>query len=184
MQYVLNAFLLLNVAQFVGIVGLAHLDRKQKRAAARRTSTLLPAIEEDSDYHVETPPLIKESISEDEWNGRDSSSQVLGTRPATGTIRSLRGVPSTSASITAEQSIPLLRSPSQSSSARKSSYLAAGITAPSPLTGRVTRTKAEVKRGESFALLCGVMIAFAWILFMGTAYLRLRSKAERSGEYL
>ncbi|PSS37720.1 hypothetical protein PHLCEN_2v413 [Hermanssonia centrifuga] len=183
MQYVLNAFLLLNVAQFVGIVGLAHLDRKQKRAAARRTSALLPAIEEDSDYHVETPPLIKESISEDEWNGRDSSSQVLGTRPATGTIRSLRGVPSTSASITAEQSIPLLRSPSQSSSARNSRYLAAGITAPSPLTGRVTRTKAEVKRGESFALLCGVMIAFAWILFMGTAYLRLRSKAERGGEY-
>lgn len=46
---------------------------------------------------------------------------------------------------------------------------------------KILRTKAEVRRGEVFALLSGTLIALAWILFMGTAWYRLRSKEERGG---
>jgi hypothetical protein len=46
--------------------------------------------------------------------------------------------------------------------------------------GRVVRTKKEVKRGEMFAVMSACGIAFAWLLFMGVAWVRLRSKEERS----
>ena len=83
--------------------------------------------------------------------------------------------PSAGAALAVETSIPLTRSASQSSSIR-SRYLLPGI---APGAAQVVRTKREVKRGEMFAMLCGGLIAFAWILFMGTAWLRLRSKEER-----
>jgi hypothetical protein len=37
----------------------------------------------------------------------------------------------------------------------------------------------QVKRGELFAGLSAALVLFAWVLFLVTAWLRLRSKAER-----
>lgn len=50
-----------------------------------------------------------------------------------------------------------------------------------PVKAKVLRTKAEVRRGELFSVMCGVLIAFAWVLFMVTAWLKLRSREERGG---
>ncbi|KAF7791842.1 hypothetical protein EIP86_002866 [Pleurotus ostreatoroseus] len=178
-QYLLNAFLILNVMQFVAIVGLARLDRKQKRAAARRLSALLPPIvEEDDEPFLDipaTPP--KEPGDEDEWPHQDQSSPATQTKSLPGTVRSLRGVQAPSTAISPEQSIPLLRSASQASSQRNSRYLP-GLVSPSTAP-KIVRTRSEVKRGKAFSLMSGCLIAFAWVLFMGTAYLRLRSKEER-----
>lgn len=177
-QYLLNAFLILNVLQFIGIVGLARLDRKQKRAAARRLSALLPPIvEEDDEPFFDTPDPAKEPGEEDAWPQRDQSSPVLHTKSLPGTVRSMRGVPSPSTAVSDEQSIPLLRSASQASSQRNSRYLP-GLISPAP-SPKLVRTKREVRRGEVFSMMSGLLIAFAWVLFMGTAWLRLRSKEER-----
>lgn len=43
----------------------------------------------------------------------------------------------------------------------------------------VIRSKKEVSRGEWFAVLSGCSIVSAWVLFMGVAWFRLRSKEER-----
>jgi hypothetical protein len=44
---------------------------------------------------------------------------------------------------------------------------------------RMTRL---IKRGKLFARMCALLIGFAWILFLGTAWLRLRSKKERGND--
>lgn len=179
-QYLLNAFLILNVFQFGSLFALARLHRKQKREAARRASALLSSIPEDGDADdvptAEDEPYKKPV--EREWN--EESTPELGNKPATGTIRSLRGLAVPSTSSNAEQNIPLLRSPSVASSARNSRYLSFASTAGSPPV-KVVRTKREIRRGEFFAALSGLSIVFAWVLFMVVAYFRLRSKEERSG---
>ncbi|EKM61026.1 uncharacterized protein PHACADRAFT_247333 [Phanerochaete carnosa HHB-10118-sp] len=176
-QYLLNAFLLLNIAQFGALIALARLDRKQKWAAARRTAALLPPIHEEDTDAASTASSGPRKV-EDEWQRYDPSSPTLGGKSATGTVRSYRSiaVASPSTSTVAEQSIPLLRSPSISSSARNSRYLSL---APGQTTVKMVRSKKEVKRGEIFAIISGLSIAFAWILFMVVAYFRLRSKEER-----
>lgn len=40
------------------------------------------------------------------------------------------------------------------------------------------RMKRERKRGQLFAGLCGVLIVFAWVLFMGTAWFKLGMKKK------
>jgi len=37
----------------------------------------------------------------------------------------------------------------------------------------------QVRRGEIFVRMCGVLIIFAWVLFLVTAWLKLRSKKDR-----
>lgn len=177
-QYLLNAFLIFNVVQLGAILALAHLHRKQKRATERMSAALLPPIleGEDDEDTADRTPLLKGPV--DAWSRQDPTSPRICTKSAPATVRSLRGLasPSTSHHVP-EQSIQLLRSASQSSSARSSRYLIPGV---APANGRLVRTKREVKRGEFFAILSGASIAFAWILFMGIAWLRLRSKAERA----
>jgi hypothetical protein len=40
----------------------------------------------------------------------------------------------------------------------------------------------STRRGEFFTILSAILIVATWVLFMVTAYLRLRSKRERQGE--
>jgi len=49
-----------------------------------------------------------------------------------------------------------------------------------PVVGEAL-TRAEHVRGEVFGVLGICLIAFAWVLFLWTALLRLRSKEEREG---
>ena len=48
----------------------------------------------------------------------------------------------------------------------------------SPPTDKLHETK-QVTRGKIFAVFCAVFIIFAWVLFLVTAWLRLRSKKDR-----
>ncbi|KAI0651837.1 MFS general substrate transporter [Trametes meyenii] len=179
-QYLLNAFVILNILEIFAVMGLAHLDHKQKEAASRRMSSLLPSVVDENDE--DEPQPGKEPGTDDEnWEAEHPESSRHHRRSSTLTRSPL---PSSS---TPEQSIPLLHGPSRSSTIRGSRYLveavaeaeASGPTV--PVKAKVLRTKAEVRRGELFAVLSGVLIAFAWVLFMGTAWLRLRSKEERGG---
>ncbi|THH34084.1 hypothetical protein EUX98_g77 [Antrodiella citrinella] len=172
MQYLLNTFIAMNVLQFVAIVALAHLDRKRKQAAARMEASLVPSpSDHDSDSDDSDAGRAKEPVEEHE-----PLISEAGQSGRMGTIRSITSLRRASTSLP-EAQIPLLRSPSRTSSARSSRYLIPGV----PLASSVALkfSKGELRRGRVFAVMSVCMIAFAWLLFMGTAWYRLRSKEER-----
>ncbi|KAI0639383.1 MFS general substrate transporter [Trametes polyzona] len=180
-QYLLNAFVLLNTLELLGIIGLSRLHKKQQKAAARRMNALLPTAIDESDEESEVPRPGKEPHSdEDHWQAEIPESSRRHRRSST--LSRHGPLPSTSSP---EQSIPLLNGGSRTSTMRGSRYLVEAVVEeePSepPVKVKVLRTKAEVRRGELFAVMCGVLIAFAWVLFMVTAWLKLRSREERGG---
>ncbi|KAI0963548.1 hypothetical protein AcW1_000594 [Taiwanofungus camphoratus] len=178
LQYLLNAFLVLNVLQLAGILGLARLDRQRRKAAARRTSALLSASQSDIDTGVDErndPSKTEEPVNDNE----SPTSPATELPPSRGRSRSRLGPrPSTSDT---DQNIPLLRASSVALSHRNTRYLVSPLAPGSHLDApvRLSRSKAKVRRGEIFAVASGLLICFAWVLFLGTAYLRLRSKEER-----
>ncbi|CDO71549.1 hypothetical protein BN946_scf184911.g19 [Trametes cinnabarina] len=182
-QYLLNAFVILNVLEIVGIIGLAHLDHRQKQAAARCMSSLLPSTIDESDKEEETRSG-KDPWSDDEnWQAEVADN----SRHRRSSTFSRHGPLSSTSS--PEQSIPLLHGASRPSTLCGSWYLVEALVEeeeeptrpPVKVKVKVLRTKAEVRRGEVFALLCGALIGLAWILFMGTAWLKLQSREERGG---
>ncbi|KAH9898415.1 MFS general substrate transporter [Cubamyces lactineus] len=180
-QYLLNAFVILNILEILGILGLAHLDHKQRQAASRRSSALLPSAIDESDE--DEPRPAKEPSTDDENWQAEASEHSRHRRSST---FSSRRVPLPSSS-SPEQSIPLLDGHSRPSTIRGSRYLVEAVVEeqepshPPARAAKILRTKAEIRRGEIFAVLCGILVAFAWILFLGTAWLKLRSKEERGG---
>ncbi|KAH9849777.1 MFS general substrate transporter [Lenzites betulinus] len=179
-QYLLNAFVILNVFEILGILGLSHLHRKQQATAARRMSALLPTAVDESDEEPLEPQPAKEPRTDENWQAESPEGNQHRRSSTLGRHGPL------SSSSTLEQSIPLLRGAgSRSSTVRGSRYLVDAVIEdePSepPTQAKVLRTKAEVRRGELFSVMCGVLIAFAWVLFMVTAWLKLRSKEERGG---
>lgn len=172
----MNAFLALNVLQLAAILGLARLHRKEKQAAVRLSGLPTSVVEEtDADSTAIDGPNAKSKEPVDEWQENDTSLPLPESRH--GTIRSIHSINhatgSRSTSRVSESSIPLLAE-TQSGSARSSRYLI-----DTSGSSRVVRTKKEVKRGELYALISAGGIAFAWVLFMGVAWVRLRSKEER-----
>lgn len=182
-QLLLNAFVILNVFEILGIVGLSHLHKKQQAVAARRMSALLPTTVDgdESDEEPSEEHRVGKGPATDDENWQAES--PAGTRHRRSSTLS-RHVPLPSSS-TPEQSIPLLHGGSRSSTMRGSRYLVDAVIEeePSdpPVQVQVLRTKTEVRRGELFSVMCGVLIAFTWVLFMVTAWLKLRSKEERGG---
>lgn len=182
MQLLLNALVLFNILEILAIIGLSRLDRKQKQAATRRMSALLPETVDESDEEG-LHPAAKEpgSAGEDGWQAEPSSSDAQHSQRFSSLSRHVAR-PST---WSPEQSIPLLGSGSRASTVRGSRYLVEAVVSETPdappVNVKVLRTEAEVRRGEVFAVLSGSLIAFAWVLFMGTAWYRLRSKEERGG---
>ncbi|TCD71510.1 hypothetical protein EIP91_008891 [Steccherinum ochraceum] len=152
MQYLLNTFVAMNVLQFLAIVVLAHFDRKRKQLAARRLNALLatPVVEEE------------ESDSDDSHAGRakepvEPQEDITDSGRSAGTIRSIRSISMRRPSVSRpEQQIPLLRSPSQASSARSSRYLIPGV--PPSQSVPFKFSKSEIRRGRIFAMLSGCMI--------------------------
>ena len=189
-QYLLNAFVVFNALEILAIVALSRLDRKQKEAASRRTSMLLPQTVDESEDEDAVPSAGKDGARGDDTWLTESDENDNGSRSRRGSQRgSQRGsrlsahFARPSSSLPQEQSIPLLNGGSRPSTIRGSRYLVDAVVSETPsspsVKAKVLRTKSEVRRGEIFAVLSGLLIASAWALFMGTAWMRLRSKSER-----
>lgn len=176
-QFVLNAFLALNVLQLAGIIGLARMVRKQRRAAARRESALLTHRNEvgaeNDDEDDSDLSKAKESVDRDRWRSSLADELALDCDRGRSCCRATTS--------DAAENVPLLRDPSRTPSYRDTRYLVSPLAPRSHSRGsiRVSRSKSVIRRGEVFAALSGMLIFFAWALFLVTAYLKLRSKAER-----
>ncbi|KIM85235.1 hypothetical protein PILCRDRAFT_817238 [Piloderma croceum F 1598] len=157
-QYLLNVFVLLNVFQFLVLMTLAHLDRRRKAAVATV-----------ADIYGSSGELITDDYNVDSPNNPED---------AEGSIHlslSARGGPVRPAA-SPEESHPLLVSDAERS-LFATDAAEPNLSPPIP-PGDPPKTK-QVKRGELFAGLSAALVVFAWVLFLVTAWLRLRSKAER-----
>lgn len=158
-QHLLDAFLVLNIFHLLGLVALGALDRRRKAA-----KTLI----------ANMPISPAERISDE-----DEDEQADPSNNAEGSIQlpmSAREGPFPSAS-SPDPRIPLLIS-----SVERSQHVD-DPTEPRPASSPISmndpsRSK-QARRGEIFAGLCAALIIFAWVLFLVTAWLRLRSKEER-----
>ncbi|KAH9946637.1 MFS general substrate transporter [Amylocystis lapponica] len=173
-QHLLNAFVVFNVLQLVSIIALARLARRRREESERRSKVLLPAVVDEEEEPL-NDSRAKLPVDEDAWTDHELSDATQGiSRTMTMSQHDTRP-PSTSSP---EQRIPLLR-PSSLSSTHRNSYLLSGghLSAPT----RIVRTKAEMQRGEVAAALSVMLIFLAWVLFIMTAWMKLRSKEERDG---
>jgi hypothetical protein len=165
-QILLNVFLLLNIAQFLAALAVLALYRKQSKEAERTRNSLL----HQKDINAESLSLAlkgatTETFSESRWARQSPLPSPTGTPPETPTATS---------------SHPRRNSRANLSHASCPRYLIP-VLRPSSNTGRTLRERRIIHRGEVSMVLCCLFIAFTWVLFLGTAWLRLRSKAERGG---
>ncbi|KAI0318983.1 major facilitator superfamily domain-containing protein [Amylostereum chailletii] len=150
-QRLLNAFLIVNVLQFVGIIALWYINRRSKKAGGRRQT----ASTEDAE---ETTPVLK--VAED-GSVVDSESVILSHRLSNGHSPSTSRLDATSF----DPLLPSTSSPHQS-----------GWESNEPSAD----PKHSVK-GRVFLALCAVLVLAAWVLFLATAWAKLRSKKDREG---
>lgn len=167
-QYLLNTFLVLNILQFLALLGLAYLDRRRKLAMAAATSIGTHGVVQHSGRFRSDPSETPKSEFAIDDGNEGSIHLPLAAREGP--------YPSTSSP---EQTLPLLLSESERPFFMVQPRTYTPCPSPPPiLRDDAPRTK-RIKSGELFAGLCVALIAFAWALFLGTAWLRLRSKAER-----
>ncbi|KAI0732375.1 MFS general substrate transporter [Fomitopsis betulina] len=173
-QLVLNAFLFLNVVQLIGILGLAWLDRRRRESASRRQSALL------SEVPSEVAPEDDDERAMATAKGKERAAAVWRVDNMHSARECNRGESCCRASTSDEvQSVPLLRDHSRHSSHRESRYVIAPLSPTPQQPSHLRKSKASLRRGEVFATMSAMAIFFVWVLFLGTAYMKLRSKEER-----
>jgi hypothetical protein len=166
-QHLLNTFVVLNVFQFLVLIALAHLDRQRKA-----TATSVASIHESHDE------ITPDDLYEDRSDSPKSAEYTDDNEDAEGAVRlSMSSREGTLPSVTSpQQTHPLLLTDTERS------YFIENPTESNrslPIPPSDPPKSKQVKRGELFAGLSAALVVFAWALFLGTAWLRLRSKAER-----
>ena len=189
-QQLLNVFLFLNICHFLSILGLWYLDRRRKSQLAEIENKLR---EQGLEDECTTEPEIEPELLRGHMAGhgsrkeRASESHSLRARDSVNVSPAnpfMIGLPKASSSEPrvdedegeeAEEEQPLLHEPD---SARSSRLLEAQAELDRPVAGEA-QTNAEHVRGEIFSVMSICVIAFAWIFFITTAFLRLRAKKDR-----
>lgn len=177
----------------MSIFGLWTLDKRRKRQAAEAArQAMLASVAEEDDFETEdvegSPKIHRRSVSFaketlPEIHGlqqRDSSFSISDYEGASGGRRSSAAGPPIEEDADAEVVTPV--DPDEAGEEERPLLLhdepLPAIVQP-PVTGEA-QSKAERVRGEIFGVLGIALIAFAWIFFIGTAFLRLRAKKDRS----
>ena len=159
-QTLLNGFALINVLQLLSILALAILQRRKAALQDRRSQSF--ASDRRRSFILPKEPT-------DLADGTGSSSSI----PHASTSDDVQESPELSMNQSAEQQRPLLHT-------RQQSYSPPGSVNPPPARF-AARTAAEVRRGRAFAGACLGLIVLAWLLFLGTAWAKLRSRSARGG---
>ncbi|EPQ60798.1 MFS general substrate transporter [Gloeophyllum trabeum ATCC 11539] len=172
MQYLLNAFLAINLLEILVLVGLVKLVRRRSRAAA------------------ETQNRRSSASRKEQSHGRGNVQQ--------GPARPSQAPRASTSSEESTEATPLLGEPERARSPRLEGFETPPIhqylilpdqdedpEAPTPTDGPpaavIVTSKSEIRRGEISAAASAALVVFAWVLFMVTAWLRLRSKQDRGG---
>lgn len=152
-QRLLNTFVVINVLQFLGILGMFHLDRRQKKAiaAVRADCCRQPA-------SVQSSPSIREGtkLTRSVWASTQSSRRL------------------SISSVSSSEDEQLLGPDDVDQTYRTDTNPRGCCSRPARKT-----MKEIIWRGELFVRLSGGLIIFAWVLFMAVAWTKLRSKTER-----
>lgn len=160
--------------QLIGILGLAWLDRRRRESASRRQSALL------SEVPSEVAPEDDDERAMATAKGKERAAAVWRVDNMHSARECNRGESCCRASTSDEvQSVPLLRDHSRHSSHRESRYVIAPLSPTPQQPSHLRKSKASLRRGEVFATMSAMAIFFVWVLFLGTAYMKLRSKEER-----
>lgn len=164
-QTVLNTFALLNVLQLLGIFGLFILQRRQTALQHRRSQCFAP------DSRRSTLVLPKESV---DFGRREASLSINGPYGSTSSSNEHDVLESPEIPLSASEELhrPLLGS-------RQASYSPPESVNPPPLSTYAARNAAEERRGRIFVRACGTLVVLTWMLFLGTAWVKLRARAER-----
>jgi len=168
-QYLLNTFLVLNVSQLLALLALARLNWRRKAAATSDSRIHTSSGETMHDEFDETQSGLSERAHypEDNEGAENSIRLPLSARE--------RLVPSATSP---EQSFPMIVSETERP------YFFGDPADTDPNQTQIPRRPPEakqVRRGVLFAGLSATLIVFAWVLFLATAWVRLRSKSEREG---
>jgi hypothetical protein len=164
-QHLLNTFVVLNIFHFLALMALAHLDRRRKAAVTSAAS-----------MHDE---IVQDDLYEEHTGSPKTGDYVEDSGGAESPIR---------LSLSAREALPSVTLPQQThpllmTNIDRSSF----VETPLETNPRLQITPSDPpkskqeRRGELFAGLSAALIVFAWALFLVTAWLRLRSKAERGG---
>ena len=177
-QELLNLFLFLNFCQFVAIIFLWFLDRRRKRQAALIAIDSPPLPPDEDEFNVieeeEQPKRHSRTLSFGKQE-RLSESHCLDRRDCTISSQSSR-----SPLLEAGGSAIPFENPEEERPLLSDENLPWHAEPEEPVAGEA-RTKSEVFRGEVCGVLCICLICFAWVFFISTAFLRLRSKEDRKG---
>jgi hypothetical protein len=164
LQWLLNGFLFFNLLHLVAIWGLGYLNERKQNA--QRQEAVQDEETDDDDERRDASPATER---------RPSSPEVRSRSPND------RRSPSHDRTLS-----PLLR-PRDDFSSVYQSYGTHPLPPPksssSPVQDiRKATSAAEVRRGKLFASMSAATVVFAWVLFLITSFIKIRSRREREGQ--
>ncbi|KZW02457.1 MFS general substrate transporter [Exidia glandulosa HHB12029] len=178
---VLITYFIINIVQFLGTIALWRLDARRKKRAARKAEALLRGERISMSDVIEpsqSSALAPVDMSDDEdEHGNDTDAAAIQKRRRKHRYAGLTGSWS-------RRTRPLIESGhghghGQELSRGSRYLLAPALCAADGLdeTG-LTRKKGEKRRGKMLAMASVGVVACAWVLFMGTAWAKLRAKGS------
>jgi len=181
-QQLLNLLLLLNGCQLVAILFLCALDRRRKHQAAEAVSRMQrsPEMDGEEEFDIVEPALSPKSIRRKLSFAKEQTLESLSLQ------RRASSVSETSLPAISDEPLQPSRPLVDGGREEEQPLLDDEITTirpplsdlEGPMAGEA-KSKWEKLRGEICGGVSICLICFAWIFFIGTAYLKLRSKDDR-----
>lgn len=161
LQWLLNVFFFVNFLHLAAIQGLSYLNERKRNAQAEAVA--------QHERDDEDEERLGASGSATRIDGPSSSPDLA---PLSSSDQTPAGDDATS---------PLLHH-GDASSVYQSYDTHLRPRQPQQDTSLMGATSpAEVRRGKVFASLCAATVVFAWVLFLVTSFIKIRSKHERGG---
>lgn len=185
-QQLLNVFFLISICYFLSLIGLWSLDRRRKaQYAAIQHKLREHGLEDEVDCEPEIEPELLNGHGSSRISRKERASESHSLRAPSSMsspVNQFRPplppmTPSETVVVDEEdegresEGDPLL----QDDAERSSTAVEALAELEQPIAGEA-QSRAEHVRGTIFGVCCIFVIAFAWIFFITTAFLKLRAR--------
>lgn len=162
LQWLLNGFLFINMLHLVAIWGLGHLNEKKQNVKQEVvTQNEDEEVDEEERHRLRgVSPSSRRSVSPDGlFRSRSPNDRIPPDHTAS----------------------PLLRPRDASTIYQTYGTHPRSTKSPSRQDTTTRTSPAEERRGKLFASMSALIVAFAWVLFLITSFIKIRSKKEREG---